>query len=160
MSTLSIIHEVFGHFQNLNLLWLLHDLRNGRAAREAWFTGSLLCPIAHGLPAGQQVRELTVLGQAADMEGCDYAARHLGANPDAVLRFVRSWDEGLISREWLMRQLEEMWQERLTDAEFMQELLKQELENAGLDEPCQALAEEELIGHEFAIRIASERTGR
>jgi hypothetical protein len=127
MAASSTIHEVFGHFQNLNLLGLLHDLRDGRAARQAWLSGNLLCPIAHGLPAGQHVREVACLGQINDLEsGCDYAARHLGADPHAVLRFVRSWDEGLIGRDWLTRQLEEMWQERLADAEFWQELLQQE----------------------------------
>lgn len=119
------IREVFGHFQNLNLLALLHDLRSRSTARQAWSTGTLLCPVAHGLPAGQQVRELSVLGQAAELaDGCEYAARWLGAPPAAVLRFVRSWDDGVLDRERLLGQLEELWQERLADAEVMQELLQ------------------------------------
>jgi hypothetical protein len=115
---------IFGHFHNLNLLALIHDLRAGQTARQAWFTGSLLCPIAHGLPEGEQVQELRALGQSADLDaGCHFAARHLKADPDAVLQFVRSWDEGTLSTEWLLQQLEEMWEERLTDAETVQELL-------------------------------------
>ncbi|MCI0461441.1 MAG: hypothetical protein L0Z62_31205 [Gemmataceae bacterium] len=116
------IRAVFGHFQNLNLLALLHDLRSDQTARQAWSTGTRLCPIAHGLRAGQQVRELTILGQAAD-DGCDYAARHLGADPVAVLRFVRSWDEETLSRLGLLQQLQELWEERLADAEAVQALL-------------------------------------
>jgi hypothetical protein len=125
MTVSSRIHSVFGHFQNLNLLALLQDLREGRTARQAWFSGSLLCPVAHGLPHGTQVKRLRVLGQAADLsQGCDFAARHLGADADAVLRFVRSWDEGALSSDSLLRQLEEMWEERLEDAEAVQELLQ------------------------------------
>jgi hypothetical protein len=127
MSVAPAVQAVFGHFQNLNLLALLHDLRDGRTAHQAWLSGSLLCPVAHGLPAGSQVRELSALGQAADLsEGCHFAARLLGAPPDAVLRFVRFWDEGVVSRSWLLRQLEEVWEERLADAEALQGLLQVE----------------------------------
>ena len=117
MAVSPAIHAVFSHFQNLNLLALLRDLRDGRTARQAWLSGSLLCPVAHGLPAGSQVEELSILGQAANLgDGCRFAARLLGARPDAVLHFVRSWDDEAISRCWLLQQLEEMWEERLADA--------------------------------------------
>ncbi|HYV38898.1 MAG TPA: hypothetical protein VE988_24655 [Gemmataceae bacterium] len=120
------IHRLFGHFQNLNLLALLADLRSRRMAWQAWSSGDNLCPVAHGLPAGQHVRELNILGQIADIErGCDYAARHLGADPATVYRFVRAWDDQLIGPDWLLRQLEEMWQERLADAVAMQEFLQE-----------------------------------
>lgn len=120
------VQAVFGHFQNLNLLALLQDLREGRAAQQAWLAGSLLCPVAHGLPTGSQVRELSLRGQAADLnEGCYFAARLLGAQPDAVLRFVRFWDDGTVSRGWLLRQLEEVWEERLSDAQALQEILQE-----------------------------------
>jgi hypothetical protein len=126
MPVASRVYAVFGHFQNLNLLALLHDLREGRTARQAWLSGSLLCPVAHGLSQGAQVRVLRALGQAADLsESCDFAARHLGADPGAVLRFVRSWDEEGLSSGWLLRQLEEVWEERLADAEATQELLQE-----------------------------------
>jgi hypothetical protein len=118
------IREVFAHFQNLNLLVLLQDLRDGRTARRAWSEGMLLCPVAHGLPDGRRVRELNILRQVSDLgHGCDRAARHLGAAPAAVLRFVRSWDDEALGRDWLLRQLEELWAERLADAEAVQELL-------------------------------------
>ncbi|HTU23541.1 MAG TPA: hypothetical protein VMG10_36230, partial [Gemmataceae bacterium] len=67
MSISAIIRDVFGHFQNLNLLALLHDLQQDRTARQTWANGRLLCPIAHGLPAGQQVQRLSVLGQIAEL---------------------------------------------------------------------------------------------
>jgi len=124
MAIESMIRDVFGRFQNLNLLALLYDLDQDRTARQAWASGSLLCPVAHGLPAGQQVRQLSLLGQMAGLgQGCDVAARHLGADPRSIQRFVRSWDTDALSRAWLLHQLYELWQERLTDAEAVQELL-------------------------------------
>jgi hypothetical protein len=125
MSPPPFIREVFGRFQNLNLLALLHDLRGNAVARQAWSARGLLCPVAHGLAAGRQVQELNVLGQAADLEdGCDFAARQLGADPAAVFRFVRSWDEEALGRDWLYGQLQELWHERLADAVAMQEVLQ------------------------------------
>jgi hypothetical protein len=118
------IHDVFGHFQNLNLLALLENLRQGRAVQHAWARGARLCPVAHGLPAGEQVRHLTVLGQMAALEeGCDYVARHLGAEPRAVGRFVTAWDEQDLSLDSLVRQLEAIWHERRADADAVQEVL-------------------------------------
>ncbi|HZV04586.1 MAG TPA: hypothetical protein VE999_05810 [Gemmataceae bacterium] len=126
MSISTTIRDVFGHFQNLNLLALLHDLRQGRTARRSWASDRLLCPVAHGLPAGEQVQRLSVLGQIAELgHGCDLAARLLGADPAAVQRFVSSWDAEAFSRRWLWEQLNELWQERLADAEAVQELLQQ-----------------------------------
>jgi hypothetical protein len=119
------IESVFGHFQNLNLLFLLQDLRFNRLARHAWQDGPLLCPVAHGLPAGHAVHELNVMGQAADLsEGCLHAARLLGADAGAVLRFVRFWDQEHIDSNMLLGQLDEMWAERLADARALQELLQ------------------------------------
>jgi hypothetical protein len=124
MAIESMIRDVFGHFQNLNLLALMYDLDQDRAARQAWANGSRLCPVAHGLPAGQHVQQLSLLGQIAGLgQGCDVAARHLGADPRSIQRFVRSWDADAVSRAWLLHQLYELWQERLADAEAVQELL-------------------------------------
>ncbi len=128
MSVSAIIRDVFGHFQNLNLLALLHDLEQDRTARQAWASDRLLCPVAHGLADGQQVQRLSVLGQIAELgQGCDLAARQLGADPAAVFRFVCSWDGEAISRYWLWQQLNELWQERRADAEAVQELLQQSM---------------------------------
>jgi hypothetical protein len=119
------VFAVFGHFQNLNLLALIQDLRAGRTARQAWLSGKHLCPVAHGLRRGDQVLELRYLGQAADLAaGCDYAARLLGARPADVLRFVRSWDEEELDTAALLGQLEEMWWERRADAEATQDVLR------------------------------------
>jgi hypothetical protein len=119
-----IIHGVFGHFQNLNLLVLLDDLRRERVTHDAWSAGKLLCPIAHGMPFGQLVSDLRYLGQTAKLErACDYAARQLGADPANVHRFVDLWDSHTFSTDWLLCQLESMWQERQADADAVQEVI-------------------------------------
>jgi hypothetical protein len=124
MNANPIIHGVFGHFQNLNLIVLLDDLRAERAAQGAWAAGRRLCPVAHGMPAGQVVNDLRFLGQAADLErGCDYAARHLGADPVRVHQFVKLWDSHSYAQDWLLGKLEDLWQERLMDADAVQELI-------------------------------------
>jgi hypothetical protein len=43
-----------------------------------------------------------------------------------VLHFVRSWDEQALGREWLLGQLRQLWQERLADAEAVQQILRGE----------------------------------
>jgi hypothetical protein len=126
MRTDPTIHSVFGHFQNLNLLVLLHDLRSGQTAQGAWSTGTLLCPVAHGMPVGRLVDDLCYLGQTVETErACDYAARHLGAAAACVYRFVRLWDAHAFAPDWLLRQLEELWDERRADADAVQELLEE-----------------------------------
>ena len=93
--------------------------------RGAWWAGSLLCPVAHGMPVGRLVSELRFLGQAAELErACDYAARQLGADPECVRRFVELWDANAYLEGWLVRQLEDLWQERLADAIAVQEMLE------------------------------------
>lgn len=120
------VRAVFGHFQNLNLLALLNDLRSHHVARFAWSAFGQLCPVAHGMPSGAQVRALEVLGHCHDFaRGCDYAARQLGAALSAVLRFVRAWDEGTLDGWLLLGELEELWQERLSDAVAVQALLQE-----------------------------------
>jgi len=121
-----IIPGVFGHFQNLNLLVLLDDLRRERVTHEAWSAGKLLCPVAHGMPFGQLVSDLCYLGQTAKLaRACDYAARHLGADSANVRRFVDLWDARLISPDWLLWQLECMWNERQADADAVQEIISE-----------------------------------
>jgi hypothetical protein len=141
------IRNVFGHFQNLNLLVLLENLRSGRTAQRAWSSGALLCPVAHGLPAGQQVRDLRILGQAAEWgQDCDYAARCLGADPAAVLRFVRLWDEHVRAPGWLLRKLSELWEERLADAWAVQEMLQEtcDVRDADREHSCEPVPKESL----------------
>ncbi len=115
---------VFAHFQNLNLLALIQDLRFGQMAWGDWSDGAILCPVAHGLPSGSDVQELNTLGQSAALaRGCTYAATRLGADARAVLRFVESWDEETLGARSLLQQLQELWEERLADAEVVQEIL-------------------------------------
>ncbi len=120
-----VIRGVFGHFQNLNLLVLLRDLRSGLVAHGTWSRGPNLCPVAHGMAMGQIVADLQFLGQAVEINrACDYAARQLGADPAHVTRFVELWDSHVFSADWLVRQLEDLWEERQMDADVVQEVLE------------------------------------
>ena len=120
----SIIQGVFGHFQNLNLLVLIDDLRRERVTHDAWAAGKLLCPVAHGMPVGQLVSDLRYLGQTAKLErACNYAARHLGADPANVHRFVELWDSHTFSTTWLLWQLKLIWKERQADADAVQHVI-------------------------------------
>jgi len=120
------IRGVFDYFQNLNLLVLVEDLRRGQTVRRAWHARGQLCPVAHGLPAEQQVREVCSADQEVGYlnRACIFAARILGAKPEEVVHFVEIWDSEKISANDLRQQLESLWNERLADADLMQELLR------------------------------------
>jgi len=121
----AIIEGVFGHFQNLNLLVLIDDLRRERVTNNAWTNGKLLCPVSHGMPFGQLVSDLGYLGQTAKLgRACDYAARQLGADPANVHHFVELWDSHTFSTTWLLWQLKLMWRERQVDADAVQEIIQ------------------------------------
>jgi hypothetical protein len=64
------------------------------------------------------------LEQISDLpHGCAHAAQYLGANPEAIHRFISSWDDRSLSGGWLLHQLEELWQERLENAVAVQEVI-------------------------------------
>lgn len=127
MAVSATVREVFGHFQNLNLLALLLDLKKGHTARQAWRSGFQLCPVAHGLATGRQVRVLHSLGQMEQLAAsCREAAQQLGTNPRAIYRFIRDWDDATFGQTWLFQQLSELWAERLEDAEAFQRVLAEQ----------------------------------
>jgi len=110
---------------------LREDLRRGWAIRGDWASSGHLCPLAHGLSAGQIVQELRCVSQAVNLEeACRAAAKYLGALPIDVYRFVNLWDEsGHCGPEWLLGQLDMLWTERLVDADCVQNLLLTPTEN-------------------------------
>lgn len=126
-----LIHELFGRFQNLNLLVLRENLRRGKTTRGDWSSSRTLCPLAHGLSAGEIVQELHALSRAVNLEQtCLAAAKHLGALPIDVYHFVRLWDESThFGPAWLFGQLDLLWDERLADADCVQSLLVTRAEN-------------------------------
>ena len=124
MSIEARTRHVFGGFHNLNLLSLRENLRSERVAHGAWLTGGLLCPVAHGLPSGRHVREVIALGVADLMYGCEYAARLVGTDPTTAAGFVAWWDGNYLSTFSLLQQLDELWRERLADADAVQNVLQ------------------------------------
>lgn len=128
-----LVRQVFAPFQNLNLLALLEDLRAGHVARGDWATNGRLCPVAHGMPAGQVVADLGYLGQSLGLRrACAYATRYLQIDPPSLARFVEGWDDGDLRRGRLVRQLEALWAERLADADAVQAVLEPAGEAQGM----------------------------
>jgi hypothetical protein len=126
MSADPLVHNLFGRFQNLNLLILREDVRHGWAARGEWSSRGHLCPLAHGLTSGEDVLRLRRLSKAFDLEQvCREAARQLGALPIDVYRFVLLWDDSqrFVGPSWLLEQLDALWAERLADADCVQSVL-------------------------------------
>ena len=124
MNSDAIVGHVFGQFQNLNLLALLADLRDGRIASGNWSSDQSLCPVAHGLQDGDAVQLLGYASQAVDLRrACRIAAGHLQTDSLAVQRFIDLWDSDWLGQDWLLRELEQMWAERLDDAEAVQAVL-------------------------------------
>lgn len=119
-----MVREVFAHFQNLNLLVLIADLRRGRVTRGNWSFQNYLCPVAHGMPNGHAVSVLRYLSQAVDLpRACRLAAEEMGVPARFVERFVLGWDAGGMSQDWLLDQLEAIWAERRADADVVQTVI-------------------------------------
>jgi len=123
MAALLSLRPIFARFQNLNLVFLIEDLRRGLTARGGWLEHSNLCPVAHGMPDGDTIEYLEYLNHSKNLDAaCAFAARALGARPGEVELFVERWDDAQLG-PWLLEELERIWQERVEDAEFMQDLL-------------------------------------
>src|SRR5687767_13408593 len=114
--------HIFERFQNLNLAFLLEDLRRNLTAVGNWEAAQKLCPVAHGMPDGAAVAQLRYLSQEINLErACEYAAALMGAQGREVFRFVELWDHKPYA-EWLLDELDAIWQERLADAVAVQEV--------------------------------------
>jgi hypothetical protein len=121
---LKATRNLFARFQNLNLLFLIHDLRRGLIARGNWLAQDRLCPVAHGMADGAAVEHLEYLNHARNFDvACAFAARELALASDDVSDFVRRWDE-TPAVGWLLDELEQIWVERLEDAEALQSVLR------------------------------------
>jgi hypothetical protein len=123
MTAFPSLRPIFARFQNLNLVFLIEDLRRGLTARGGWLEHTHLCPVAHGMPDGDTIEHLEYLNHARNLDAaCAFAARVLGARPGEVELFVERWDDARLG-PWLLEELERIWNERLEDADFLQDLL-------------------------------------
>lgn len=110
------LRHIFERFQNLNLVFLIEDLRRNLTAVSNWESSQKLCPVAHGMPDGAAVAQLRYLSQEINLQrACEYAAALVGADPREVFQFVELWDTRPYS-VWLLDVLEAIWRERLNDA--------------------------------------------
>src|SRR6267142_5430312 len=123
MAALLSLRPIFARFQNLNLVFLIEDLRRGLTARGGWLEHANLCPVAHGMPDGDTIEHLEYLNYARNLDAaCAFAARVLGARPGEVELFVERWDDAQLG-PWLLEELEQIWNERVEDAVCMQDIL-------------------------------------
>jgi hypothetical protein len=117
------LRPIFERFQNLNLVFLIEDLRRNLAATGNWAAGALLCPVAHGMRDGAMVQRLKYLSQAVDLDAaCRCAALELGTQERIIRQFVDLWDSEPATF-WLLEELEQIWAERVEDAQFVTEFL-------------------------------------
>jgi hypothetical protein len=114
------VRNVFTHFQNLNLIVLMDDLRAKRVARLAWITyaSGQLCPIAHGMPS------FTALRKVIESDGYNQAGEFLGCDEKWPREFVEKWDIVVYRDEELLAELQEIYQERLADADAVQQVIE------------------------------------
>lgn len=118
------LREIFERFQNLNLIFLIEDLRRNLAATGNWASSELLCPVAHGMPDGATVERLKYLSQAVNLDAaCKYAACEVGAHETTIRHFVDLWDS-TPAPMWLLQELEQIWAERVEDADFVTAFLQ------------------------------------
>ncbi len=119
-----LVREVFGHFPNLSLIALIQDLRYGHIAKGDWSSSHSLCPVAHGMVDGEGVNQLSAATQAINLQAaCRAAARRLLAQPRSVYDFVRWWDS-LGDTARLLGELEQLWADRLADADTVQRIVE------------------------------------
>ena len=113
------LNNIFSRFQNLNLLALINNLQKDHVSRGLWIRQadkepSTMCPLAHG------TYPLTVnIG-----DRCENAAQRLSLSLSTILRFIGQWDGEKLARFRLLFVLEDIWKERLEDAETLQEVLQ------------------------------------
>ena len=111
-----LARRLFGHFRDLNLLTLRSNLDVCRVARRDWFADGHLCPLGHGMPGWVAVRDAVASTQSRN----EPLPAGLHRTHVDVGLFVDLWDKGLITRDWLVEQVEQLWMERLADADTLQ----------------------------------------
>lgn len=119
-----LFKRMFSKFQNLNLLFLIEDVRSGRTARGMWKSGQNLCPVAHGWRDDWACRLLQTPMIAVKFDSA-LSAMVAGLQADEVLPFTSWWDVGhsITKQKILLDILEEIYQERLIDADTVQQVI-------------------------------------
>lgn len=127
MTVNPLIRDIFSRFQNLNLLTLMNNLRLKRVAFGGWQDDDgTMCPLSHGL--GYQTQhwqdDLSKIFSISYSDIRDFV--WLWDAPDLILAGRTDFLRRQKATNLLLRQLETIWQERLEDAEAMQEVLQAE----------------------------------
>lgn len=109
------LKNIFGRFQNLNLLLLIEDLRRGMVARGNWhdLENGNLCPIAHGWRCDRFRSD----NYTTPWLWAGISDEEFYSTPN---HFPYEWDNGLVTRDQLLSTLESIYAERLADADVVQ----------------------------------------
>lgn len=147
------LHDIFSRFQNLNLLFLIRDLELNQAARGTWVRTDYvddrqICPLAHGWRfcrlwglVGGDWNE--ALQPWADYTGNGWEGTKAGEFP-MWWDLVALEDRHLKDGEWpaeatrrrnqLLQVLQDIYAERLADAEVVQAITAAPLAEEALQE--------------------------
>lgn len=114
-----LVRKIFSQFKDLNLVFLMEDLRLGLVAHKNWVDCEtrLMCPLQHGFDV-----------YSTDcMSVFKYLGNYFHLAAEDVISFVNIWDARShcisLSSETLLSYLEEIWKERMEDAEAVQEVI-------------------------------------
>ncbi len=125
---------IFERFQNLNLLVLIEDIKNGNVARGTWSQyiypdDATMCPLMHGFQNSCNNRFSPRLKEdntsledwmaAKDALGMPYATE--------IMEFTAWWDSGGSKTNRLLKLLHSILQERMIDADAVQACIGQEV---------------------------------
>lgn len=124
------IRDIFSRFQNLNLVFLIEDLKRGLVARSFWVAPredhrapTSTCPIAHGWSQARHDCRTMVVRLPYEDIGPGLEAVSLGTE------FIIWWDEPddhVARRSLLIHILKGILQERMDDADAVQAITAQE----------------------------------
>lgn len=139
------LRNIFSRFQNLNLRVLIDDLKRGQVAKGKWssyrdfvepmqklfWTDSPEVEVSFNYRSIRQVEICPMLhGACTALEGdseyrCEVLGRQLGVPEWVVHKFIQWWDRNppVEVKQTLLSVLEDIWQERLTDANAVQEVI-------------------------------------
>jgi len=124
--------DLFGRFQNLNLINLKIDLESHLVSMGMWAYKDLgdihMCPMAHGVDCSINRREVV-----DDKYKREAVWKSKGWPVSDIYDFAFWWDgKSYLGGDYKERQeqltqlINSMWQERLDDANTVQEILEQE----------------------------------
>ena len=117
------LKDIFGRFDNLNLVTLIGNLEEGRVIRYHWRQGSFMCPLWHQLGGSAEAGSL--LGNSSS--GGSFAQAAGLVDEETATSFISWWDSRENKQGRLLETVREIFDERLQDADAVQSVLEGQL---------------------------------